>query len=69
VSIPGSRVELIASIDHVAQTAGDPKIWLKITNAFRLSKDRGGSFAPPASLEEGPLDKWSFSAPLSKMGH
>jgi hypothetical protein len=28
VTIPGSRVELIAYIDHLAETAGDPKIRL-----------------------------------------
>jgi hypothetical protein len=48
---PGSRVKLIAYLDHLAETAGDPKIWLRITTAFRLSKDPGASFALASSLE------------------
>jgi hypothetical protein len=51
VSTPTSRRTLIAYIDHVAQDAGDPKIWLKITTAFRLSKDPGASFAIASSLD------------------
>src|ERR1017187_9071229 len=34
VSASGSRTKLIDYIDHLAETAGDPKIWLKITTAF-----------------------------------
>jgi hypothetical protein len=48
---PGSRLKLIAYLDHLAETAGDPKIWLRITTAFRLSKDPGASFALASSLE------------------
>ena len=51
MSTPGSRIKLIDYIDHLAETAGDPKIWLKITTAFRLSKDPGASFALASSLE------------------
>jgi hypothetical protein len=39
VSTSGSRTKLIDYIDRLAETAGDPKIWLRITTAFRLSKD------------------------------
>jgi len=51
VSTSGSRTKLIDYIDHLAETAGDPKIWLKITTAFRLSQDPGASFALASSLE------------------
>ncbi len=43
-------MKLIAYIDHLAETAGDPKIWLRITTAFRLSEDPGASFALALSL-------------------
>jgi hypothetical protein len=48
---PSSRLKLIAYIDHLAETAGDPKTWLRITTAFRLSKDPGASFALASSLD------------------
>jgi hypothetical protein len=48
---PSSRLKLIAYLNHLAESAGDPKIWLKITTAFRLSKDPGASFALASSLE------------------
>jgi hypothetical protein len=51
VSTSGSRTKLIDYIDQLAETAGDPKIWLKITTAFRLSKDPGASFALASSLD------------------
>jgi len=41
----------MAYIDHLAATAGDPKIWLKITTAFCLNKDPGASFALAESLD------------------
>jgi hypothetical protein len=47
----GSRTKLIDYIDRLAETAGDPQIWLRITTAFRLSKDSGASFALASSLE------------------
>ena len=34
-----------------AATAGDPKIWLKITTTFRLNQDPGASFALADSLD------------------
>jgi hypothetical protein len=48
---PSSRLKLIAYLDHLAETAGDPKTWLRITTAFRLSRDPGASLAFAASLE------------------
>ena len=65
LDLPGSRVrtsqtlparahnsdQLIAYLDHLAETVGDPKTWLRITTAFRLSKDPGASFALAFSLE------------------
>jgi site-specific recombinase XerD len=42
---------LITYIDRVTETAGNPKIWVRIANVFRLSKDPGASFALAASLE------------------
>jgi hypothetical protein len=48
---PSSRLKLIAYLDRLAEGAGDPKIWLRITTAFRLSKDPGASFTLAASLE------------------
>jgi hypothetical protein len=70
VSSLGSRIELIDYIDHVAETAGDPKIWLKITSAFRLSRDPGASFALALSLDAAiaMVDKLGFGrlAPVAK---
>jgi hypothetical protein len=51
VSTSGSRTKLVDYIDHVAETAGDAKTWLRITTAFRLSKDPGASFALASSLD------------------
>jgi hypothetical protein len=41
----------MAYIDHLGTTAGDPKIWLKITTAFRLNQDPSASFALADALD------------------
>ena len=48
--IPDSRLKLVTYLDHFAEGAADPKIWLRITTAFRLGEDPGASFALAHSL-------------------
>jgi len=45
VSTPTSRRTLIAYLDQLANGAGDPNIWPRITTAFRLRDDPGACFA------------------------
>jgi hypothetical protein len=64
---PNSRLKLIAYLDRLAEGAGDPQIWMRITTAFRLSKDPGASFALASSLDAaiGMTDNLGFSG----LGH